>query len=892
MNGNIDKKQPSTLNFLKDFGPDSSIAKDFIKTFHQKFWSNKSRRDLLSVFEDWKRIFAQITGFKEIHLTKLKEIYQIQEGLGSEILFIVHTYYTLFIKLLAAELAFGFGANLFKGSHKLELEPLSMVETLEFKKRLAELENGSLFYQHLRIKDFVKNDCFSWYVDLLDNKSIQIIVQMVKQLVSCDLITLLRKHNDSKDFLKEFYMKLINKEIRRNYGEYYTPDWLAQFLLNQSNYTLEHFNDLAGKNKDVYLPLKLRYLDPACGSGTFLIEAIKRFREYADQHVLTSNLVEFLLKNVVGIDLNPLAVLAARTNFLLGIVDLLKNINHDIEIPVYMADSISFQSKENTNSPLFDNKFDYVIGNPPWVSWENLPAFYREETKDLWIKYGLFTLSGNKARLGGGKKDISMLFTYTCSDLYLKDGGILGFLITKSVFKSLEAGEGFRKFEFISRSGNSIRESGKELTSTTEFKTVLQFLEIHDFSTIQPFEGANTKTTAFILKKNKENPETRYPLKYLVWNKNGKIEQSDTLEEAFKKLTKTELVAFPSNLANELSPWLTVPANLIPVIEKVRGKCSYEPNEGINTGGSNGIYFLKIVKKNPEQQKTISNDTEEALLTALDINLNGLIKYNDILIRNDIEAGRKRNIDQIESTIENILIYPCLKSVNLKRWKTEGYSYVLQMQHPLKRVGFEEEWLSINFPYTYRFLSRFKEHLLNRSLYKRYFEKTKLPFYTIYNVGEHSYQSYKVVWNRMGKYLSPSVVSKVVDSNIGTKVLLPDDTLSYFSTNNEDEAHYLCAIMSSKIIEFVLSSISGGTKSFGTPKIVESTLKIERYNATNPIHRELSDLSKKTHEFALKNKDFNNLEEEINKKVCILYQIKEKEYQSLENSLRIKELKG
>ncbi len=860
----LDKKELSSINILEDFGPNSSIAKDFIRSFYQKL-PRINREVRLAVFEDWKNIFAQITGFKEIHLVKLKEIYQIPDAIGSEILFIVQTYYAFLLKLLSAELASDHGVRQLQRSFATELESKSIDEPLEFKKILTELESGELFYRYLRIKDFVKNDCFSWYIDILDKESIQIILRLVKELSSYELIPSLGKYDTIKDLLKDLYMKLIDKKIRRNFGEFYTPDWLAQFLLNQSGFTLEYFNDLAAKHKDFFLPLKLRYLDPACGSGTFLMEAINRIREYADQHELNNNLIEFILKNVVGMDLNPLAVMAAKTNFLLCTADLLKSINHDIEIPIYMADSISIKSEEMEYVHLLKDKFDFVIGNPPWVSWENLPFTYREESKKLWIKYGLFTLSGKKARLGGGKKDISILFTYACSDLYLKDGAILGFLITQSVFKSLEAGEGFRKLEYNLKSERNI----------------LQILEVHDFSTIQPFEGANTKTNAFILKKSWENPERKYPIKYILWKKNGKIEQSDTFKEVFDKLIKEELVAYPSNTTNILSPWLTVPEQLIPVIEKVRGKCSYEPNEGINTGGSNGVYFIKILKKNPEQQKAISVDTEESILTALGIGPNKTIRYKDLVIQNDTEAGRKKNLDQVEDTIENVLVYPCLKSVNLKRWKTEGYSYVLQTQHPLKRVGFEEDWLRKNFPNIFQYLSRFKKQLLNRSLYKRYFEKVKPAFYTIYNVGEHSYQPYKVVWNRMGKRLVPSVVSKVEDINIGTKELLPDDTLTYFSTSNEDEGHYLCAIMSSKIIEFVLSSISGGSKSFGTPKIVESTLKIEKYDEINKIHKKLSELSKKAHETALNNKGVNNLEEKINKQISKLYNITEKEYQSL-----------
>ena len=89
---------------------------------------------------------------------------------------------------------------------------------------------------------------------------------------------------------------------------------------------------------------------------------------------------------------------------------------------------------KNAFAPLFIGKVDYIAGNPPWVNWESLPAEYRDATKPLWVRYGLFTLKGNAARLGGGKKDISMLFV--CVDGYLRESGRLGFVITQTLFKT------------------------------------------------------------------------------------------------------------------------------------------------------------------------------------------------------------------------------------------------------------------------------------------------------------------------------------------------------------------------------------------------------------------------------------------------------------------------
>src|SRR5262249_39507433 len=62
---------------------------------------------------------------------------------------------------------------------------------------------------------------------------------------------------------------------------------------------------------------------------------------------------------------------------------------------------------KNAFMPLFLGTFDYVVGNPPWVNWESLPAGYRQQSAHLWNSYGLFVHHGMDIMLGKGKKDIS-----------------------------------------------------------------------------------------------------------------------------------------------------------------------------------------------------------------------------------------------------------------------------------------------------------------------------------------------------------------------------------------------------------------------------------------------------------------------------------------------------
>ena len=94
------------------------------------------------------------------------------------------------------------------------------------------------------------------------------------------------------------------------------------------------------------------------------------------------------------------------------------------------------------------------------------------------------------------RRDLSMLFVYVCSDRYLRNDGILGFLITQVIFKT-QGAEVFRQFMLPGR-------------------VPLKVLKVHDMIEIHPFEDAANMTGMVILKKN---DTTRYPISYFRWTK-------------------------------------------------------------------------------------------------------------------------------------------------------------------------------------------------------------------------------------------------------------------------------------------------------------------------------------------------------------------------------------
>jgi len=122
-----------------------------------------------------------------------------------------------------------------------------------------------------------------------------------------------------EDLLKMLYQELVDPQDRQLLGEFYTPDWLAELTLEQINYT------------------KGTLLDPACGSGTFLFCAIRRLRAGG---LKGNGLVRKALDSVIGIDVHPVATLMAKANILLAMSEEVKRYPDDINLRVYLADSL------------------------------------------------------------------------------------------------------------------------------------------------------------------------------------------------------------------------------------------------------------------------------------------------------------------------------------------------------------------------------------------------------------------------------------------------------------------------------------------------------------------------------------------------------------------------
>ncbi|MEM2651910.1 MAG: N-6 DNA methylase [Candidatus Caldarchaeum sp.] len=906
----LQRKRLDVDSLVKDFGPQSDAARKLVKLLYERLKTSKSGR-VRALFDDWLRLFSQTTGYSPEKLKELKEIVE-DYGLPKQVdynslLFSLHTYYGLVMKLLAAEIAYLYGGGKWLRSYVGELENAYMSGGVDgLRDVLRELEEGGVFSRLLNIVNFVEGDYFSWYLDVLDRDLGDAVAEVARRLGDYEPATPHLEPETTRDLLKRLYQSLIPRDVRHKLGEFYTPDWLAELLLNEVGLTVDRFEAMGSENP--LRPLELRVLDPACGSGTFLILYLKRLREYAENHYLTDQLVNYVLANVVGYDLNPLAVLAARTNYLLAVGDLLGYVKGSVEIPVYLADSILVESAadlrgqvyvlrtsvgvfkiprsvvdrglltdvlsvlktsvanryavnefkgllagrfnladddlqilgelfdvflklevegknhvwvsivRNAFAPILKGRFDYVVGNPPWINWENLPESYREASKKLWMDYGLVKIRGGMG-LGKVKRDMAMLFFVRCFDLYLREGGVHGFLVPFTLFKT-QAGAGFR----------------------TKITNTCRIVVIHDLVTLYPFEGAVNRTAALVAEKPmSELAVSRlYEFRHVVWvnRRGGPIPTDASLDEVLRLTDRYDMLMVPIEANDAGSSWMRTTPKALRAIRKVLGSSNYRAYEGVNTA-FNQIYYVKILDKDKE---------------------------GNLIITNPPESGQKKSVKQITAKIEPDLVYPLIRGRDVKKWQinfVERY-IILPIYRNGKLLSLKE--MKTKYPNAWEYFYNYFQELISRSgepyktQLKPYRDKglekgaqKAPPFYYVFNV-KHSLAPHKVVWKNIAGAITGkaaeftcAVVSQVDDKCLGTKIVIPNVKLMMVPLENLKEAHYLCGVLNSIIMRTIAASYMVEVE-IGTH--ILQHIQIPNYNSNDSLHIKISELSEKVHQLS------------------------------------------
>lgn len=245
-------------------------------------------------------------------------------------LFALQTAYAIIVKLIACKVI----DKLEYGTSTKTFSDLTKVTATDLQAFLEKLEDGYV-YRSNNIINLLEGDFFSWYAtkEQWDTELWKILIDIIACIDEYSAFSFEIVY-EPVDIFKDLYMSIMPKSVRHSMGEYYTPAWL-------SDYVVEEGIKLQ-KNK------KWKAIDPCCGSGTFIMSLIRNI--VGDVNLLTlsddkkEEIKNRILESVYGIDINPLSVLSARVGYYLALRPF-GNVE-DIEIPIYLGDSAIVPTRE------------------------------------------------------------------------------------------------------------------------------------------------------------------------------------------------------------------------------------------------------------------------------------------------------------------------------------------------------------------------------------------------------------------------------------------------------------------------------------------------------------------------------------------------------------------
>ena len=273
----------------------------------------------------------------------------------------------------------------------------------------------------------------------------------------------------------EQYLTLAQseRERRRQQGIYYTPRFVVSYIVRN---TVVKALEAARGRGGIAAARKVSVLDPACGSGSFLIAAFDVLDEWLRENdpslcEASARKQHILRENLYGVDKDPQAVAVTRLNLWLRAVDQrarlpdIPNIRH--------GDSLideEFDWPQEFPKVFEAGGFDVVIGNPPYVRQESLDATFKEYAR---AKYRSYT----------GRADLYVCFYERAHEL-LRPGGYFGF-VSSNKFMRAAYGKGLREY----------------------LLEVANLEEIIDFGRLPVFEGVAAYPSIVITQKAESHPQ-------------------------------------------------------------------------------------------------------------------------------------------------------------------------------------------------------------------------------------------------------------------------------------------------------------------------------------------------------------------------------------------------
>ena len=684
--------------------------------------------------------------------------------------------------------------------------------------------------------------------------------------------------------------------MRHALGEYYTPDWLA-----------EHTIELSGFDGDPHKAL----LDPSCGSGTFLLMAIHKVRQWLSDRTVEWGSVEkkreaidLIRRNVVGFDLNPLAVIASRTNYLFALGPFLRyrSSGSDFEIPVYLTDSVLLPGKTPAQQDLFAQQ---TVAFPMTVGTFELPIevvdnhqvpdlmnLLHESIVDGHTRDAFLSRAAKALKLSGGPPQAASLSKLFDVMKKLDEEGRNR--VWAKLIRNRYAALFFRHyFDFVV--GNPPHVNWEALTpdwrkaAETEYKHYGLF-------TLKGYEsrqGGGKKDIAALftyavmdhflknggvlalivhvsLFKASGSGEgyRRFQLgdgEYFGVEQAHDFASFQPFQTYAKMKIKTRTVTFRAIKGKRTKypvpyrVWEKVTKGFLPgylLWEQAKKKLSSEALEAVPLRGAqppgNLSPWLTIAPKQLRLcQKVIapidyapSYVGHEGLNTG---GLNGaffleiLERYPDgTLLIRNMHDVGKIKCPRVQAPIEADLVFPLLRGRSMGRWWSKPEEYVLVVQDPNSQKGYPEAWMQKTHPLIWAYLRHFEKLLRVRKAFLKFFDPKSDPFYSMYSVGDYTFKPHKVAWVD----ISSTVKAAVLPEGEANRLIIPEHTVIFLATETRDEAHYVAAVLNSKPVGTIVAGYIVDNHLSTHP--LENVV-IPKFNSKNTDHQRLVKFSRDCH---------------------------------------------
>ena len=251
-------------------------------------------------FKDAETVQIKRNLWHDLLRTALGEV--AQELPQQDDLFVRHTYLTAVIGIVV-QAVFG-----------IEVDALAAADP-------DDLLAGQQFRNKTGLQGVVESDFFVWPNEVGGQAFVKALAQRISRFDW--------QSSFPNDIASILYQCVIPPDERRSLGEYYTPEWLARAMVSEI----------------VSNPLEQRVLDPSCGSGTFIIEAVRHYIAHAKASgIAPDEVFGGLHSSVVGIDVHPVAVHLARAAWALAAMPAIRDAAvSDVNAPIYLGDALQLR---------------------------------------------------------------------------------------------------------------------------------------------------------------------------------------------------------------------------------------------------------------------------------------------------------------------------------------------------------------------------------------------------------------------------------------------------------------------------------------------------------------------------------------------------------------------